>query len=134
MTMGFGDWVASTFYGSDELTAESAELDARRNALNQRSRDRYGDAWYQDTLQNDERGRVDASSDIGSEFSAAALKRNLSDSTAAASGWARALIDAPLSFLFGSIPPLGWLVIAGVVFWWVGGPAWLRGILGRRAT
>lgn len=132
--MGFGDWIANTFYGADDLTAESAALDERRRVLNEQARTRYGDEWYQDTLQNDERGRVDATADIGGEFSADALKRNLSESTATASGWARALIDAPLSFLFGSIPPLGWLVLAGVVFWWVGGPVWLRGILGRRAT
>jgi hypothetical protein len=41
---------------------------------------------------------------------------------------------APLSFVFGAIPPLGWLVLVGFVFWWIGGPVWLRGILGRRAT
>lgn len=132
--MGLGDWIANTFYGADDLTAESAALDERRRVLNDQARTRYGDEWYQDTLQNDERGRVDATADIASEFSGDALARNLAESTTTASGWARALIDAPLSFVFGAIPPLGWLVLAGVVFWWLGGPVWLRGILGRKSA
>lgn len=131
--MGFGDWIANTFYGADELSAESAALDERRNALNQKAAEKYGDEWYQDTLNNDAAGRVNATDEIGSEFSADSLQRNLAESTSAASDWARSLLDAPLSFLFGSIPPLGWLVLAGVVFWWIGGPVWLRGVLGRQA-
>jgi hypothetical protein len=132
--MGFTDWVANTFYGADELTAESAALDERRNALNQKAAEKYGDEWYQDTLNNDAAGRVNATDEIGSEFSADSLQRNLEESTGTAAGWARSIIGAPLSFVFGAIPPLGWLLLAGVVFWWIGGPAWLRGILGRRAT
>ena len=132
--MGFGDWIANTFYGADELTAESAALDERRRALNEQARNRYGDEWYQDTVNNDSRAVVDATSDIAEEFSSAALQRNLAESTSAASGWARSIISAPLSFVFGSIPLLGWLVIAGFVFWWIGGPAWLRGILARRSA
>jgi hypothetical protein len=132
--MGLGDWIANTFYGADELSAESAALDERRNALNRKAAEKYGDEWYQDTLNNDAAGRVNATDEIGSEFSADSLQRNLAESTSAASGWARSLLDAPLSFLFGAIPPLGWLLLAGVVFWWVGGPVWLRGILGRTKT
>jgi hypothetical protein len=85
-------------------------------------------------LNNDAAGRVNATDEIGSEFSADSLQRNLEESTGTAAGWARSIIGAPLSFVFGAIPPLGWLLLAGVVFWWIGGPAWLRGILGRRAT
>ena len=132
--MGFGDWIANTFYGADELSAESAALDERRNALNQKAAEKYGEEWYQDTLNNDAAGRVNATEEIASEFSADSLQRNLAESTGTAAGWARSIIGAPLSFVFGAIPPLGWLVLAGVVFWWIGGPVWLRGILARRGT
>jgi hypothetical protein len=131
--MAFTDWIANTFYGADELQAESDQLDARRQALNESQRSKYGDEWYQDTLNNDEAGRVNAAAQIGEEFTAQALQENLAQSTDSAAGWARSIIGAPLSFVFRSIPFLGWVVIAGVVFWWVGGPAWLRAWVARRS-
>jgi hypothetical protein len=131
--MAFSDWIANTFYGAGDLQAESDRLDAERARLNESRRATYGDAWYQDTLNNDEAGRVDAAGQIGEEFTAEALQRNLEESTASASGWARSIIGAPLSFVFRSIPVLGWVVIAGLVFWWLGGPAWVRAWVARRS-
>lgn len=131
--MGLGEWIARTFYGADELQAESDQLDARRQEMNRIAASKYGDEWYQQTVANDAKSVVDAAGDIGSEFKADALKRNLVESTDTAAGWFRALLDAPLSFLFKSIPPLGWLVLVVVVFVWLGGPAWLRAQVARRS-
>jgi hypothetical protein len=131
--MAFTDWIANTFYGADELQSESDQLDARRQALNESQRSKYGDEWYQDTLNNDEAGRVNAAAQIGEEFTAQALQENLAQSTDSAAGWARSIIGAPLSFVFRSIPVLGWVVIAGLVFWWLGGPAWVRAWVARRS-
>ena len=128
------NWIANTFYGADELQAESDRLDAERAKLNESQRSKYGDEWYQDTLNNDAAGSVNAAEQIGEEFTAPALQRNLEESTASASGWARSIIGAPLSFVFGSIPFLGWVVLAGVAFWWVGGPAWVRAWVARRSS
>jgi hypothetical protein len=132
--MAFTDWLANTFYGADELQAESDRADAQRNQLNQAARSRYGDEWYRSTVNNDEAGRINAAGEIGSEFEPAALQKNLAESTDAAAGWARSVIGAPLSFIFKSIPPLGWLVLAGVAFWWLGGPVWVRAWIARRSS
>jgi len=134
--MAFSDWIARTFYGADELQAESDRLDRRRQELNQSRSYRYGDDWYQDTLRNDSLSRIDAVGQIGAEFTAPALQRNLVESTVAASdsvrGWLNSVGNAPLSFVLRSIPWWGWVGLVGFVFWWAGGPMLVRGFLARR--
>lgn len=134
--MGFADWIATTFYGADDLQRESDALDARRQALNQSRSYRYGDDWYHDTMRNDSLSRIDAVGQIGEEFTAPSLQRNLVDSTVSASdsvrGWLTSVGNAPLSFVVRSIPWWGWVGLAAFVFWWAGGPMLVRGLIARR--
>lgn len=112
---------------TDRADAERARLNADRALI-------YGPGWEAQVAANDSKDRADNgnySDQVGAEYEPAALLENLKESTASAASVARGVIDAPLKFIFGSIPPLGWLVIAGVVFWWLGGPLWLRGKLNK---
>lgn len=123
---------AKYVYGTDSLQSESDRLDAARQTENLKDRERYGEEWYQQTLQNDQGSRIDANAEIAAEFKAPALLTNLEESATSAAAGTKRFLAAPLNFLFGAIPWQLWLVGLAVAFWWLGGPAYVRGILNKK--
>ena len=128
----FSDWIANTFFGAEKLTAESAAIDAKREALNRQAADAYGPAWYEQTQHNDATGTVNATEDIGAEFKTGALVENLKDSAKGTAGSIRDFLGPVLEFPLRIIPPIGWLILAVALFVYLGGLAYLRRVIAAK--
>jgi len=128
----FTNWIANTFYGADTLTAESAAIDAKREALNRQSADAYGPAWYEQTQRNDATGTVNATQDIANEFKPGALADNLKESAAGTAGSIRDFLAPVLEFPLRIIPPIGWVILAVALFVYLGGLAYLRRVIAAK--
>lgn len=123
----------SYWTGADQR--ESDRLDAERAALNDRQRAKYGEPWYQQTLENDARGDADeaaAAAAMWDDFRPAALVTNLGESAAAVTPGLRSFLDTLLSTPFKAIPPVGWLLILGAAFFCLGGHLWLRRVIASK--
>lgn len=131
---------AKYVYGTDSLQSESDRLDAARQAENLKDRETYGEAWYQQTLENDQRGRVNAEADIAAEFKAPALLTNLEESASAAGksvgGVAGSIVRGAGNFLGNTLLGFpGWFWALALVggFFYFGGGNLIRAWVARKA-
>ncbi len=114
-------WQAGTDYSND--------VDAQREALNDKAAELYGPEWRAQTARNTEGGRLDAGDEITDEFTPGALADNLGESAVKAGNAVGSAVgtvtNAAGSFLFRvalGIPFWAWLVAAGALAIYLGLP------------
>lgn len=137
----FAELLAKYVYGTDALQSESDRLDDARQAENLRDRERYGEAWYQETLKNDQGSRVNAEAEVAAEFKAPALLNNLEASASAAGksvgGVAGSIVRGAGNFLGNTLLGFpGWFWVAGLAgaFLYFGGGNLIRAWVARKAN
>lgn len=124
-------------YFTGAQQAESDRLDAARIDLNNRRAAIYGGDWLARTQANDLQTSLDdatAREAVVGELTPQKLLDNLAVSSGEAAAHVRSFADSVLSFPLKSIPPIGWILIAGALFIYLGGHVWLRGVIPRKLT
>lgn len=109
--------------------ARSDTLDAQRRAMNDEDAIAYGPEWYKQTQANDALSVQDVMADVDAGWNEGLAdgEQNLKD---VAAGVRRVGGDV-LSFPISLIPWQAWLVLALLVFWWMGGAQMLKGKLAK---
>ena len=130
--MALSDWIARTFYGADDLQAESDRLDERLRQENEADRALYGEEWFATAEANRAASRVDAVADIGGEFTAEALAENLDESGQLVAGKIKGGLNSVGGFVWSALPWWVWLGAAVALFVYLGGGVWIRGFLTAR--
>jgi hypothetical protein len=123
-------------FGADDLQAESDRLDAQRRALNQQQfqsgkRDRE---WYDQTLKNDDLAVQHVDEDIQAGFDEGWEdgKRNITNAVAAPFRAASDGLGSVLKGIFKGVPLWLWLVVGVALFFWLGGAAIVRALVGKK--
>ena len=127
--MGLLSWAT----GADQR--ESDRLDARRQALNVKAKDLYGEKWYQQTVANDAKtdaDEADAENHKWDDFAPDELVKNLGESVSKVTPGARSFLESVISFPLKSIPPVGWVLLGVAAFFWLGGHLWLRRVVASK--
>lgn len=117
------DWVTG------KTEREGRELDERLDAINAQSEPIYGQEWADQVATN--RGRSTRADDYDAEIQDAFIE-GAKEGASNVQGAIKSGISGTVGFVTGSIPPVGWLVLIGVGFWYLGGFVWLRGILAKK--
>lgn len=113
-------------YSTAELQAESDKADASLRKINEDAHDRgaISDAVYAQTQENIANGQIDAAGAIGGAF-----KEGIAEGI----DNERGLIGSTISFPFKFIPWQAWILGGALLFFYMGGAVWLKGIIPRKA-
>ncbi len=111
--MGF----LSSLFGVDDEQARSDELDRQRAALNAAQRERRGEEWYRQTLENDEKSRLNVDAELNKAFG-----EGIDEGAANIRGTIGSIINLPFSL----IPWQAWAIGAVVAFFYFGGGVLIR--------
>lgn len=108
----------STLFGVSDEQARSDELDRQRAELNASQREKHGEEWYQQTLDNDAKSKLHVEEELQAA-AAEGFNEGVSN--------VRGTLGSILSLPFKLIPWQGYLIGAAVLFFYFGG-----GVLVRR--
>lgn len=111
-------------------TARSEDLDRQNRELNQRQLDAGMRTPEWIAVQEEAFAKTGSASYNGEILTAAG--EGAVDGLKALPGRVRGVLDGVAGWSLAWVPWWGWLIGAGVVFWWLGGASMLRGILARK--
>lgn len=117
------DWMTG------KLERDGREADQKLDDLNAQRAPVYGQEWADEVATN--RGRSTRADDYDAEVQDAFVQ-GAKEGASNVQGAIKSGISGTVGFVGGSIPAVGWLILVGVAFWYLGGFVWLRGILARR--
>lgn len=103
--------------GVEDEQARSDELDRQRQALNASQREKRGEEWYQQTLANDAKSKLDVDAELNKAFG-----EGIDEGVSNIRGTLGSIINLP----FKLIPWQAYVIGAVVLFFYFGGGVLLR--------
>lgn len=110
---------------SEQVQADMDRADAWNAARNKQLYDegKMTAANYQIAVEHINEGRIDVNAEVG-----AAFDEGLADGYDNVTGAIKDTIAAPFKFAFASLPWHVYAIAAGVLFWYMGGAVFIKGI------